>query len=91
MFKVERNSIDLKSLPMFRVSKMPVADKGYFRVISPAVMQRARVSEGSTFHSSLIADFSNQFSKKDYDIGFVLKKNKKRRRNNMHAIQNENK
>lgn len=53
---------------------MPIVDKGWFRMISPALMQRHRVSEGSSFHSSLIADFSNQFSKKDYDIVFVLKK-----------------
>lgn len=53
---------------------MPVASKQQVRIISPGLIQRPRGNKGNTLHSSLVADFSNRFSKKDYDIVLVLKK-----------------
>lgn len=71
-----RNSTDVKSHHMFRGTKMPVANKQQLRIISSCLIQRPRGNKGSTFYSSLAADFSNQFSKKDYDIVVAFKKNK---------------
>lgn len=59
-----RNSTDVKSHCMLRGSRMPVANKQQFRIISPGLIQKPRGNKGSTFHTSLVADFSTQFSKK---------------------------